>query len=172
MPEPPPVMKMVFTREIHDVSFDLLCEWVVVELLSRRRGCGIVGVALRPGGVDGAPIDVGKRRVRNKPIYEIGVGDVGAAKGDKVCEASFDQMVAALLRHVDVGDERTAEDGAEVFEHAVASQLLEGCAGEVGCVSREEQVREAVIVEPVDDVGRWWEGSLRSQRKRWPRAWG
>jgi hypothetical protein len=97
----------------------------------------VVGIAVRPRGVDGSSR---LRRVGTgrEPLDEIGIGDVGSAERDHIDEPIGDQAIASLGGHIDVSDQRAAKGWGEMAKHAVAHQRLKGRAGEVCGIAHQQ----------------------------------
>src|SRR6202167_5179123 len=165
MPDPPPVMKIVFpvrfiVAPICDVNIPWrlnALSWLRYCLCHSRLSFGwmvgrVVGIAVRPRTVDSLPVNLGEWCIRGEPLHEVRVCDVRAAKGNLVSRPFFDKPIGALAIHLHVGDQRPFIDRAEMPEHAIVGQLFEGSAGEISCAAHEQKVRKVVCVHLPDDI--------------------
>src|ERR1700676_2566560 len=125
MPDPPPVMKIVFpVRFIVAPICDVNVSWHS-QLIVRWRWWvgGVIGITAWPRGVDGLPIHFGKRGTRGEPLHEVGICDVRAPKHNQVRQTFCDKPISPLAIHIHIGDQCSFVDMTEMPEHAIVGQV-------------------------------------------------
>jgi len=95
-------------------------------------------IAVRPRGVDGFPINLGKRGILGKPLDQIRICDIKTAERYQICQTFCDKAIAAIIVHLHVRDQCAFEERTEMPEHAIIGQSFQGAAGKVGGVSHEQ----------------------------------
>jgi len=104
----------------------------------------VIGIAVRPRGIHGFPINLSKWGILGKHLNQVGICDVRTAERYKICQTFRDKAIAAITVHLHIRDERAFVERTEMPEHPIVSQFLERRTGEVGCIPHEQQVRKMV----------------------------
>jgi hypothetical protein len=66
----------------------------------------VIGIAARPRGIHGLPIDLSKRGVIGKPLDQIRICDVGTPERHQIGQTFRDKAIAAVTVHLHVRDQR------------------------------------------------------------------
>ena len=98
----------------------------------------VIGIAVRPRGIDGFPINFSKWSILGRPLDQVRICDIRTSERHQIRQTFRDKAIAAITVHLHVRDQCAFEEGAEMPEHAIVGQFLEWSTGEVGGISHQQ----------------------------------